>query len=141
MVSHIRASHSHVAGPSYVALKKCEHFTVRFTNMRKSHADEYSAINESRNTPQVHSGNVVIPAHENCFACEWKHSPLHTRVSTASCRPDYFPPFTTGHPLRWQHILLLQCCQLLLVEDREKGNGVAQHHSVMVQDKSPRKME
>lgn len=64
LVSHIRASHSHVAGPSFqCGIKKCEqtfHNTTTFyKHVRKCHADEYSALNESRNMPQA-----LIPAAE-----------------------------------------------------------------------------
>ena len=56
LVSHIRASHSHVAGLTFqCGINKCEqtfHDPVTFyKHVRKFHADEYSAINKSESTP------------------------------------------------------------------------------------------
>ena len=58
LVSHIRASHSHVAGLSFqCGINKCEqtfHNTTTlniFINVRKFHANEYSALHKNESTP------------------------------------------------------------------------------------------
>lgn len=108
LVSHVRASYSHVAGPSFqCGIKKCEQTFHNTKHVRKSHADEYSAINESRNMPQV-----LMPVAK---------APIHTVDEEDRMELT----FTSMEPIA-AHI----ACH----EDREKPTSAASSNKVDVED-------
>ena len=112
LVSHIRASHSHVAGPSFqCGIKKCEQIfhntTTFYKHVRKSHADEYSAINESRNVPQA-----LIPVAE---------APIHTVDEEDPMELT----FTGMEPI---------AAHMACHDDREKPTSAASTNKVDIED-------